>query len=155
MALKKHRLSIMNLSTPCYTTTDVARLGIKRERLKEWTTRGFVSPSVRAAGPGTKALFSLLDLYHIKLFEKIVKLGFFRECAAELLKHKAELRLVLAISSDAKYLVFAKPYRIYIGVDAAFDLSDCSNRDYILIVNFEKIRTEIGAALRLQCHQKK
>lgn len=66
-----------------FTTTDIALLGIKRERLKEWMLRGFVKPSIESAtGAGTKNLFSLWDLYTIQLFQYLVECGFSREDSA-------------------------------------------------------------------------
>ena len=60
----------MKPSKKTYTTTDIARVGTKRERLKEWMSRGYIKPSVEsAAGAGTKNLFSLWDLYMIQLFQ--------------------------------------------------------------------------------------
>lgn len=73
----------MKSSSKTYTTTDIARLGIKRERLKEWMSRGFIKPSVESAtGAGTKNLFSLWDLYMIQLFQYLVERGFSREDSA-------------------------------------------------------------------------
>lgn len=70
------------LFLPKYTTTDVAKLGIKRERLKEWIAAKYISPSQTASGPGTKNLFSLGDLYLLKLFQYLVERGFSRREAA-------------------------------------------------------------------------
>jgi len=48
-----------------YTTFQIIKaLKIPRERLKDWMEKGFVKPSLQQArGKGTKALFSLLDVY--------------------------------------------------------------------------------------------
>ena len=73
----------MKSSQKTYTTTDIARVGTKRERLKEWITRGYIKPSIEsAAGAGTKNLFSLWDLYLIQLFQYLVERGFSREDSA-------------------------------------------------------------------------
>lgn len=65
-----------------YTTTDIMKLGIKRERLKDWMERNFITPSIqKASGQGTKNIFSIYDLYTIKLFEFLVENGFSREDA--------------------------------------------------------------------------
>jgi hypothetical protein len=73
----------MKPSKKTFTTTDIARLGIKRERLKEWITRGYIGPSIESAtGAGTKNLFSLWDLYMIQLFQYLVERGFSREDSA-------------------------------------------------------------------------
>ncbi len=58
-----------------YTTTDIAKTGIKREKLKNWMTDKHIEPSIqKASGPGTKNLFSLWDVYGIKNgFDGLVK----------------------------------------------------------------------------------
>ena len=60
-----------------YTTSDIARLGVKRERLKEWMKRHPIIPSVRlAVGSGTRNLFSEWDLRMILLFKTLLEHGF-------------------------------------------------------------------------------
>ncbi len=62
----------------------VERLGIDLGRLREWLKRGYVAPSVeRAAGRGTRSVFSRWDLYRIELFRTLVDRGFSREAAAD------------------------------------------------------------------------
>jgi hypothetical protein len=62
-----------------FTTSDITRLGVKRERLKDWLERGFIEPSIQKAdGQGTKNYFSILDLYAIMLFETLTRHGFSR-----------------------------------------------------------------------------
>ena len=88
----------MNSSKKSYTTTDIAKLGIKRERLKEWMTKGYIKPSIEtASGAGTKNLFSLLDLYLIELFNYLVGRGFSREDSAVRLRG---LSLVAEIAAE-------------------------------------------------------
>jgi hypothetical protein len=67
-----------------FSTLDIVKgMGIPRERLREWMTRGFISPSIQAAqGQGTKALFSRADLYRIGLFKYLVERGFMRHAAS-------------------------------------------------------------------------
>jgi hypothetical protein len=66
-----------------YSSNDILKLGIKRERLKEWLFKGYFSPSIQeASGPGTKNLYSHLDLYFIKLFQELVEQGFARQVVA-------------------------------------------------------------------------
>lgn len=71
-----------------YTTFDIEKaLKIPKERLREWIIRGYVKPSVQqATGQGTKALFSLNDVYGIALFRRLIDSGFSRESAAEYVK---------------------------------------------------------------------
>ena len=76
------------LKNKTFTTTDIAeRLNIKRERIKNWISEGFVRPSIKqGSGPGTKHVFSLWDLYMIKLFEYLLKRGFSRSEASNRMK---------------------------------------------------------------------
>jgi hypothetical protein len=56
----------------------VKRLGIPRERLRDWMNRCFVFTSDQdAAGQITKAVFNRLDVYGIALFEFLTKERFF------------------------------------------------------------------------------
>jgi hypothetical protein len=58
-----------------YTTFQIIKaLNIPRERLKDWMEKGFVKPSLQQArGKGTKALFSLLDVYSLALFKHLIE----------------------------------------------------------------------------------
>ena len=53
-----------------FTTTDIKKIfGLKIDRQKDWLTRGYMAPSdQKAAGHGTKNLFSRVDLYRVGLF---------------------------------------------------------------------------------------
>ena len=52
-----------------YSTFQVSRiLEIDRTRLQEWINRGFFAPHRKAAGKGTKAVFTREDLYRLELF---------------------------------------------------------------------------------------
>jgi hypothetical protein len=70
-----------------YSTLDIVRtLGIPRERLREWLSRGFITPGIQqASGAGTKALFGQEDLYRIMLFKQLVESGISREMASKVL----------------------------------------------------------------------
>ena len=57
------------------------KLGVKRNRLKEWLNY-LPRPTIeKADGQGTKNIFSLLDVYIIVLFKYITERGFTREDA--------------------------------------------------------------------------
>jgi hypothetical protein len=61
-----------------YSTFDVERLfKIKKTRLFEWIDPkyNYVIPSQRASGKGSKALFSIDDLYRLYLFINLLRLG--------------------------------------------------------------------------------
>ena len=67
-----------------YTTFQIIKtLEIPRERLKDWMEKGFVKPSIQQArGKGTKALFSLLDVYSLALFKHLIEECHFSRDAA-------------------------------------------------------------------------
>lgn len=66
-----------------FTSFEVMKvLNISRERLREWVNRGFISPTISAEGQGTKAVFTLHDLYKIAIFRHLVDSGFHRQAAA-------------------------------------------------------------------------
>lgn len=148
-----------------YTTTDISKcLGIKRERLKSWMSNGYIQPSITAAGPGTKNLFSITDLYLLKLFASLVERGFPREEAAErisITRHSLNpdiigtLEIVGFIRHDEEdkqrgypEIIFADSPEEYLKdsklfIDEFFKY-DC---DDILIFNFKKIRDAVDKAL--------
>lgn len=69
-----------------FTTTDIVKgLKIPFGRLREWIVRGYVKPSVPAAGPGKAAQFTINDVYSIQIFKTMVEGGFAREAAARVL----------------------------------------------------------------------
>lgn len=75
-----------------YSRLEAADLtGIDRHRLQDWQQRGYITPSIQTAtGTGTKNLFSVSDLYLIRVFRYLVDvLAFSRETAA---KYVAALR---------------------------------------------------------------
>ena len=52
-----------------FSTFDVARIfHIDRTRLQTWLDKEFFTPSEKARGKGTKAVFTLNDLYQLRLF---------------------------------------------------------------------------------------
>ncbi len=69
-----------------FTTTDIAAaLKIPRERHKDWMIERFdVGPTVKARGAGTKAVYTIQDLYAISLFQNLLDAGFKRKEANEI-----------------------------------------------------------------------
>jgi hypothetical protein len=66
-----------------YSLSDISRiLKIERPRLQEWLRLNFVYPSYASPEPGSKALFSVDDLYSIQLFVELLETGFSRIDAA-------------------------------------------------------------------------
>ena len=66
-----------------FTTKDLVKLGISRERLRDWINRGYINPSQRAYGQGFSNVFSELDLYFLLVFQKMVESGISRDDAKE------------------------------------------------------------------------
>lgn len=73
-----------------YRTLGICKaLGIERERFRDWvkTKPGFIKPTLPAMGQGTKAGFTLGDVYAIALFKKMTETGFKRELAADIVSN--------------------------------------------------------------------
>jgi DNA-binding transcriptional MerR regulator len=148
-----------------YTTTDITKhLGIKRERLKIWMTNGYIRPSETASGPGTKNLFTVTDLYLLKLFTSLVERGFPREEAALRIKmiqatlHPGKINdiwLIGFIREDEKGHAPGYPEMIYTNSISEFvNESETFLKmffdygcDDFLIFNFKKIRESVDKSL--------
>mgnify|MGYP002642374881 CR=1 FL=1 len=59
------------------------KLNISRPTLQDWITRGFVCPTIKARGKGTKSVFSNHDVRLIEVFIGMIKHGFSRELAGD------------------------------------------------------------------------
>ena len=60
-------------------------LGIERERFRDWIKTGQIRPTLPAFGQGTKAGFTLGDVYTIALFKRMIETGYKRELSAKLI----------------------------------------------------------------------
>jgi hypothetical protein len=66
-----------------FTTFDVQKkLGINRNTTQQLMDSGFIKPSIRAEGRGTKNLFTLSDLYRVVFFQKLTEAGIPRLAAS-------------------------------------------------------------------------
>jgi hypothetical protein len=157
-----------------FTTFDIVkRLGIKRERLKDWIGRGFIRPSIqKAKGVGTKSLFDRMDLYFIKLFEFLVKAGLSREVASKQAMtlnrlrhlHKSRINNFSGIEfiafnmgerivedgkkgfgNNIRLLTVKEGRKIILELEDDYDVA--SSYDAILIVNFAKLRKKVDVKL--------
>ena len=75
------------LAAAKYRTLGICKaLGIERERFRDWVKArpGFIKPTLPAMGQGTKAGFTLGDVYAIALFKRMTETGFKRELAADI-----------------------------------------------------------------------
>lgn len=155
-----------------FTTFDIIkRLNIPRERLREWMKRGFIEPTVLASGVGTKAIFTLQDVYKILLFKHLIEIGFMRETAADFIKH---LDLVELLSGDfigfrvgkdkvpwantnVVYFFMNKHQILQMSDGMPAGLYNTRNKfkkfaseheyDDLIIVNYRKIRQQVNTAL--------
>lgn len=150
-----------------YTTTDISKcLGIKRERLKIWMSKGFIEPTETATGPGTKNLFTIFDLYCLKLFASLVERGFPREEAAKRISltrvslHPNQvdnLCLIAFIRHDEADKHRGYPEIIFFDSIEDFVKNSKSTLDEffkhdcddMLIINFQKIKKSVDKALNL------
>ena len=74
-----------------YSTIDIEKgLGISRERLREWTAKGFIVPSTPSPGQGRRAVFSRKDILDICLFDELVRVGFNRKAAGECIQSQGK-----------------------------------------------------------------
>jgi len=139
----------MKTSTNTFTTFDIKeKLGLKIDRLKDWMQRGYIEPSIqKAEGMGTKNIFSLFDLYLIKLFHHLVSVrGISRKNAGTIIR-------------DIKKFMIQKQPPIFIGIPAAGEQAfgfndfnqvkqffgmDCID---IVIVNFSVIQEMVDDAI--------
>ncbi len=65
-----------------YSTIDVSKiLEIKRERLRDWLSRGFVSADLPSTSKGTITIFTWYGVLKIYLFKRLVDLGITRKAA--------------------------------------------------------------------------
>jgi hypothetical protein len=74
---------------------DVVRiLGVKQIAIQKWMERGHFEPSIeRAAGPGTRNVWSQDDLYMLAAFYELTQNGFGHPEALELLQEYKVLKL--------------------------------------------------------------
>lgn len=95
-----------------YSTFDITRaLGIPRERLRDWMSKGFIVPSVPAAGQGTRAEFTYADVLIVALFRQLIEKGFQRETASNLigsLKIKFEMTMLIREKRSSWAAVFRR-----------------------------------------------
>jgi hypothetical protein len=140
-----------------FSTFDVLKiLDIKRERLREWVNQGFIKPTVSAEGQGTKAVFKILDIYKIAVFKKLVEAGINRKKAADLINTNPiinsleEVRnmnfiLVLDEENGGAWTSYFEPNLPAFKKEK--DISEDSNWNIGILINFKKLRAEIQSSI--------
>jgi len=124
------------METESYSSFDVARiLNIKRGRLREWLSEGFIEPSIEIAeGQGTRNRFSKEDIYGIKLFNMLIQTSVSRETASRYVKQLTKGLKKIQMSLTQMNL-FA--YLIYLDEDGEFDFGKwwAMGEGYVLIAD--------------------
>jgi len=133
-----------------YSTLDVCKIiGIRRERLREWITRGFIHPLSLARGRGKKALFERSDIYKAALFKRLVERDISREMAGKMISSYVGLGRY----ENAKYIVFIFEGDKIIPMNFRDEKIFKSLKSYIsiwdevIIVNFYKLKTDVDNSL--------
>jgi hypothetical protein len=90
---------------------------------------GFIWPTEPARGKGTKAIFTLKDVYGIALFQKLVQKGFKREATSKFVKEVVALRAIEGFG----YIVFEE------GEGGLTDPIVLTPEEWILHVNTGKV----------------
>lgn len=151
---------------------DVARkLGIPRERFREWLVRGFIRPSIQqASGSGTRNLFSRWDMYLIALFQHLIERGLGREEASAyvnalsdrpaVINHivfkirtsdngETEISIIDIPPDEEEPRIDIRTGNMNIWFDQLRQMIEAPDEEYdeILIVNFGKIRRTVDRKL--------
>lgn len=112
-----------------FSTFDITKaLGIPRERLKDWMNNNFIQATQPAQGKGTKAIFTLMDVYGVALFQDLLQKGFKRETASKFVKG--------FIHRGIEAFAYVKFIRIKEG---AIDTEILSPGEWVLNVNTGKV----------------
>jgi hypothetical protein len=138
------------------------RLGIRKERFREWIDKEFIRPHKPAEGRGTKNLFKITDIYVIAIFIHLINCGFSRLDAAT---RTRGLLLEQQDPSTIRYIGFPRrpegmeetfqdgkmvwPNAIIIGKKTTglskSMLTYIENFEDILFINFVRIKKNIDA----------
>lgn len=146
-----------------FTSFEIGKaLNIKRECLRDWITRKFVTAEVPAAGHGTKAIFSQNDVYGVALFRFLIDHhGFSRTVAADYVKDFVKKESNEYKDYKTKYIMFLDnhtaiqwgrgDYKINLETGCPEVMGQPIGLphkwDAITVVNFEKLRNEVDKAL--------
>ncbi len=142
-----------------FSTYDVMKiLDLKRERLREWIKIGYAIPTKPADGPGTKAIFSLIDVYNISLFRQLVDIGLHREHAMLYVENIPEFRDYNR-AKELNYIIFFPRQGIndkfmtirdesfsFEGIDKGMPKEDGWKLG--IVINYKNLRDEVNDAIR-------
>ncbi len=121
-------------------------LGIRRNRLQEWLSLGYIKASVkRSDGRGFRNYFSKEDLYRILLFDKLRFLGVHRTAALALIK---DIEVEELVKLRRKYYSFwPSPEGGWIGVAQEKPISLADDEIFRLVINLEAVKMEVDEKL--------
>ena len=138
-----------------FSTFEVMKiLDIKRERLREWMIKKFISPTQSASGVGTKAIFSLLDVYRIGVFKKLVEAGINRRKASAWVntnpainnyEEAQDINFIIVFDSDK-----GGQWINYMGLPpwtVETDVVKSNDWNVAILINFKKLRKEIKISM--------
>lgn len=123
-------------------------LKVKRERLREWINQGFTVPMVAAKGAGTKAVFSIMDIYKIAVFKRLVDSGISRSRAAIWVKENPKINdereiedlvYILLVDQGGQWISYMEPGPWNIEED----LKEIPSWNVGVLVNFRAIKEEL------------
>jgi hypothetical protein len=141
--------------TQDFSTFDIQKiLNVERERMREWMNRGFIIPTAPAEGQGTKAVFTIFDIYKIAVFKKLVEAGISRRIASSMVNTSTKLDLIEEVRNLSFILVLVREKR-YEWINYLEpgpwtfeeDITQDSNWNTGILINFKKLRAEIESSL--------
>lgn len=113
------------------------KLRISEGCFREWWMRGFIYPSIQKAnGPGTKNIFSVVDVYRIKLFKNLIEFGFSRQKASEIVSNCDNFSGLMIKSGDNVTLV-----------EDINDLIDAFKNECAVFINLSEIKRQVDSIL--------
>ena len=103
-----------------FSTLDLVKaFSIPRERLRDWMNNGFIVPTTKSKGQGTKAIFTRDDIYIVALFVDLLNKGFKRDKASDLIRKASEVLkkngskdlayIIIYFLNDGNNTIFAEP----------------------------------------------
>ena len=139
-----------------FSTFDVVKiLSIRRERLREWMIKGFVVPTKKAEGVGTKAIFTLLDIYKVAVFFEFINHGINREQASNYVYNVSGLKNYKE-SELTNYFLYVGGELIKVA--SIHDLGQFVNNTLPkfadwkvgILINFKEIRNKVKIAIEFK-----
>lgn len=133
-------------SKKVFTTFDIAKLfKISRSNIQQYIDRKLINPSIEETrGKGTKSLFSLDDLYAIRLFQKLHEVGLSQReasqnsCLVDFNKiGKKEANWVKIVRDKSKAKI--------VHINESSIQAEIHTADMFIAVNLLRIKKEIDA----------